>query len=349
MAHADHYAILLAINNYPGLRDLGGPENDIAAFADWLRDPAGGDVDPNNIRIVKSSDFPAVLDPNDANPQERAFISLLDKLLRDANRNWLNRVGKRLYLYMAGHGFTAGASVSDPALFTAVAQNGDTAHIAGFRYASKIANAGFFDEIVLVMDCCQDVLKASQVIDPTWSPPDRNKTAGVKLLQAYGAPRGQAAFEREETPGGPKRGFFSTVFIEALRTAKPDAATGFVTGTTLKDQFQQLWNDRYKVQTGYDPPLIPPAGLDIELFSRPAVPAPVVGGFPVTFVVNAPIPAGATLDITTGVNTPPIVSMPATALQPQSLQPGFYKAALSSTARAQLFDVTGAAPKTVTL
>ncbi|MCK7495133.1 MAG: hypothetical protein MZW92_31595 [Comamonadaceae bacterium] len=37
----------------------------------------------------------------------------------------------------------------------------DRTHIAAYRYAAKIANAGFFDEIVLVMDCCQDVLKAA--------------------------------------------------------------------------------------------------------------------------------------------------------------------------------------------
>jgi hypothetical protein len=349
MALNDHYAVLLGINLYPGLRNLGGPENDIEAFAEWLRDPNGGNVEPNNIKIVKSSNFQAAADPNIANPQERAFISCLDQLVRDPARNWRNRVGTRLYIYMAGHGFTAGSSVSDPALFSAAAQNGDTAHIAGFRYASKIANAGFFDEIILVMDCCQDVLKASQVVEPTWSPPDRNKTLDVKLLQAYGAPRGQAAFEREETPGGPKRGYFSTVFIEALRSAKANPAKGFVTGTTLKDQFQQLWNDQYKAKTGYDPPLIPPSGLDIELFARSPVPSTGNGVLPVTFLVNAPIPAGATLDITSGVNTAPILSMPVAGLTPQTLQPGFYKATLSTTARSVLFEVTGATPTTVTL
>jgi hypothetical protein len=349
MALNDHYAVLLAINLYPGLRNLEGPENDIDAFADWLRDPNGGNVETNNIKTVKSTHFPPVVNPNDANPQERAFTSCLDQLMRDPARNWLNRVGTRLYIYMAGHGFTAGSSVSDPALFSAAAQNGDTSHIAGLRYASKIANAGFFDEIILVMDCCQDVLKSSQVVEPSWSPPDRNKTSQVKLLQAYGAPRGQAAFERELMPGGPKRGFFSTVLIEALRSAKPHPSNGFVTGTTLKDQFQQLWNDRYKALTGYNPPLIPPSGVDIELFARSAVPSPANGVLPVTFALDAPIPAGATLDITSGVNTAPILSMPATALQPQTLPPGFYKATLSATGRSRLFEVTGATPTTVTL
>ena len=349
MALADHYAVLLAINRYPGLRNLEGPENDITAFAEWLRDPNGGNVEPANIKIVKSSDFPVATNPNDANPQEVAFKSSLDQLMRDPARNWQNRVGTRLYIYMAGHGFTAGSSVTDPALFSAAAQNGDTSHIAGYRYASKIAHAGFFDEIVLVMDCCQDVLKASAVLEPTWTPPDRNKTADVKLLQAYGAPRGQAAFEREETPGGPKRGFFSTVLIEALRSAKPNPASGFVTGTTLKEQFQQLWNDRYKAQTGYTPPLIPPSGVDIDLFARSAVPSAANGLLQVTFTLNPPIPAGATLDITSGVNTVPVLSLPVAGLQPQTLAPGFYKAALAATGRSTLFEVTGASPTMVTL
>jgi len=348
MANTDHYAILLAINIYPGLRNLEGPENDIAAFAAWLTDPKGGNLDPSKIQAIKSSDFPTVLDPNDANPQERAFIKALNKWVRDDKNNWLNRVGARLYIYMAGHGFTAGATLSDPALFSAVAQNGDTAHIAGYRYAAKIANAGFFDEIILIMDCCQDVLKASQVLEPTWSPPERNKSANVKMLQAYGAPRGQAAFEREETPGGPKRGYFSTVMLEALRTALPDA-NGLVTGQTLKNQFLQIWSDRYKAETGYDPPIRPPDGTDIQLFARSRTPAPANGVLPVMFALTPPVPDGATLDVAFGGGAVPIISMPVTQLQPQTLAPGLYKATLSTTNRSKLFEVTGAAQTTVTL
>jgi len=349
MAFNDHFAVLLGINLYPGLRNLDGPENDIDAFHDWLRDPAGGNVEPKNIQVIKSTHFPPAAIPNDANPQERAFISCLDKLVRDPARNWLSRVGKRLYIYMAGHGFTAGSVINDPALFSAVAQNGDTAHIAGYRYASKIANAGFFDEIVLVMDCCQDVLKASQVVDPTWSPPDRNKLKDVRVLQAYGAPRGQAAFEREETPGGPKRGFFSKVFIEALRTAKADQSNGYVTGATLHDQIAQLWSDRYLAETGYQPQILTPGGFDIQLVARGPVPAAGNGAHAVTFVVNPPIPAGSTVDVTSTPNTPPVISMPASAVTPQVLQLGYYKAVLTTTNRVYRFEVNGVDPVEVRL
>ena len=346
MAHADHYAILLAINYYPGLRNLDGPENDIAAFNRWLTDARGGDVDPQNVQIIRSSNYPQVADPNDANPTERAFIKSLNKWVRDANQTWKDRVGDRLYLYMAGHGFTAGSTITDPALFSAVAQNGDTAHIAGYRYAAKIANAGFFDEIVLVMDTCQDVLKASQVLEPTWNPPDRNKSAVVKLLQAYGAPRGQAAFEREIAPGGMKRGFFSRVFIEALQSALPDA-NGFVTGQTLKNQFLQLWGDQYKAETGYDPPIRLPDGEDIRFCSRDKAAFAANEVQPVTFALTSPAPDGATLNVTNGGAGLPIFSMLAGDLQPRKMAPGIYKAMLTGTTRTSLFEVTGAVPTTV--
>lgn len=267
MPRFDHYALLVAINTYPGLTNLAGPENDAAEFARWLKDPAGGDVAEPNVRLILSSDFkPAATEPYDASPTERELIHALDRWLRKPG-GWHDRVGERLYLFFAGHGFTAGSSISDPALFSAVAQSGDTAHIAAYRYASKIANAGFFDEIVLVMDCCQDVLKATAVVEPSWAPPDRNKASRVKLLQAYGAPRGKKSFERALVTGAPVRGLFSSVWIEALRSA-PSDADGRVTGALVKGRLQRLWGEQFRAECDYDPPVRLPDGEDICLLRR---------------------------------------------------------------------------------
>jgi hypothetical protein len=63
--------------------------------------------------------------------------------------------------------------------------------------------------------------------------------------------------------------------------------------------------------------------------------------------LTPPVPAGVTLDITS--DKFPLVSLPIAALQPQTLAPGLYKATLGATGRSTLFEVTGAAPKTVTL
>jgi hypothetical protein len=274
----DHYAILVAINCYPGIGNLNGPENDATEFKKWLVDDAGGNLvdDEAHVRVIRSSDFqPPATDPDDANPTETQFKKTLNAWLRPKG-DWLGRVGERLYLYFAGHGFTAG-SLTDPALFTAQAQLGDTVHIAALRYASKIRNAGFFDEILLVMDCCQDVLKASQVGEPTWSPPDRQRSGYVKLMEAYGAPRGRKAFESLESP---VHGYFSSVLMEAIRAAPTDPE-GFVTTRAVEHTFYDIWANRYQKLTGCEPPIT--STRDIRLYRRgvpahTAAPGPIVGG-----------------------------------------------------------------------
>ncbi|MBX7134719.1 MAG: caspase family protein [Fimbriimonadaceae bacterium] len=287
MAKSDHYAILVAINRYPGLTDLAGPENDANEFLRWLIDPAGGDledptdigIDERRVEVIRSCDFPATSDPDDANPTETQFKKILNRWLR-CNGEWRERVGERLYLFFAGHGFTSGA-LPDPALFTAQAQLGDTAHIAANRYAAKIQNAGFFDEVILIMDCCQDVLKASQVGDPTWSPPDRQRSGAVKLMQAFGAPRGRKAFETQIAAGA-THGYFSSVFMEAVRSASADK-DGFVMADAVADRFFDLWSDRYLKVTGYVPPVVPPRNLRLYRRSNPGAlgpdtPVPPGGG-----------------------------------------------------------------------
>ncbi|MBL8264849.1 caspase family protein [Steroidobacter sp.] len=265
MAKKDHYAVLIAINQYPGITPLHGPEHDAEDLRAWLEAPDGGDVEPTNIVRIYSSQYGVTANPDDANPTEAHFKKVLNGWLKVSPSEWRERVGERLYLFMAGHGFTSG-SLTDPALYTAQAQPGDTAHIAALRYASKIQNAGFFDEIVLIMDCCQDVLKASSVTEPTWSPPDLQKTKSVKFMQAFSAPRAQKAFESLATDPPPIRGFFSSVFMEALRTAKADDE-GYVLARAVEDRLVEIWNDRYFKKTDYVPPIVAPR--DLRLYRRP--------------------------------------------------------------------------------
>lgn len=310
MAKLDHYAILVAINHYPGLTNLAGPENDANEFLRWLIDPAGGDLqdpsglpsDQRRVEVIRSSDFPPTIDPDDANPTETQFKKILNRWLK-VNGEWRDRVGERLYLFFAGHGFTSGA-LADPALFTAQAQLGDTAHIAAYRYASKIQNSGFFDEVILIMDCCQDVLKASQVGDPSWAPPDRQRSSNVKLMQAYGAPRGRKAFEAAGGSGA-IHGYFSSVFMDAIRTAPADR-DGYVMARAVEDRFSDLWAARYLKLTGYMPPLFTPR--DMRLYRRstpfvvlPSSHGPTGNGIDAGMKPPSPSPVGPSPSVT--VNT----------------------------------------------
>src|SRR5262249_2508714 len=106
---SDH-AILIGIKYYPGLSDAGasanldGPENDIAAMKSWLLDPAGGQLNPDGSTV---HEFRATVDQVPARPSSDELETVLGDLKRIAERNPAGRfVGRRLYMYMSGHGFS---------------------------------------------------------------------------------------------------------------------------------------------------------------------------------------------------------------------------------------------------
>lgn len=277
MDTATHYALLVAINLYPGLSNLAGPENDAEAFAQWLTSADGGGLDPTHVVVIKSSDFNPATDPYDANPTDTHIKKALNGWLKQ-NGCWRDRVGERLYLFFAGHGFTAG-SLEDPALFTARTQLDDREYIAALHYARKIAAAGFFDEIILIMDCCQDVLRSTTITEPNWSPPDRQADARVRMMTAFGAPRGQKAFEEDPAAGQKVHGYFSRVFLDALRQADADAE-GWVTARAVEARFEQLWAPTYLQMTGYEPPMNAPKHLRLYRRDPAAVPPPAAAAAP---------------------------------------------------------------------
>ena len=74
---ADH-AVVIGIDTYPGMSNLKGPSNDANAFENWLIDPNGGKVDPNNIDKILTRDYPDINNIDDAHP----VVSDLENLFR---------------------------------------------------------------------------------------------------------------------------------------------------------------------------------------------------------------------------------------------------------------------------
>lgn len=334
-----HHAILVAITRYPGLSDLHGPENDLDDFRTWLLDAAGGALDAANITAIRSSDFPAPADRFQAQPAEIAFKRALTRLLYEADGiTFRNRVGERLYLFFAGHGF-ASRRLAEAALYTAQASLVDPDHIASKRYAERIANCAAFDELVLVMDCCRDVDLSDSIRDPIIKLPDRTALARTRLFEAYGAGRGQQARERQIPQGGPWRGLFTYAFVEALRNANGNQ-TQEVTGEAVKGYVMNRWPSFFDGVVPYEPDIGPPTGAHDIVFARRVSSPPVE----VRFVLNPPAPApGTAIVIENGSRkeigrvkyAPTGTSVP--------LPDGIYKARLDGTPRAATFDASGAA------
>lgn len=330
-----HHAILFAITSYPGLTNLEGPENDVDEFKKWLLETDGGNVDTANIKVIKSSDFPVVTDPYKAQPADVAFRAALQELLFNTDRSFKGKVGERLYLFFAGHGF-ASRQLNDAALYSANATRNDPDHIAGKRYTARIVNSAAFEEVVLIMDCCRDVDLFDSIRDPSMKIPDRQALAAdVRLLEAYAAGRGQQA---REVPGpdGKVRGIFTHAVVDALRNAKGNEK-GELTGALLKGYIHDRWPSLFTDAAKYEAHIGPPTGATDIVFVTRAVEPRVE----VRFTSVPPLPAGAVIVILDSdrKEVDRLAYDPATTST--KLPPGYYKAMVDGTARSKMFDAVG--------
>ena len=111
------YAIVVGISRYPGLSvppaepaDLQAPDTDVDAVCKWLTDTSGGGLPSENLKVIRSGDFPSGSDPEAAEPQAESIRKAFRWLQTLAEKNNEEReglqVGRRLYIYMSGHGFS---------------------------------------------------------------------------------------------------------------------------------------------------------------------------------------------------------------------------------------------------
>lgn len=146
------YALVVGISHYPkfdalgALMSLAGPENDATAVATWLLDPQGGGLQRQNLRLIRSSDFPG----GEELPQPT--MSRINAAMQWLMHETRQRAGGRLYMYFAGHGFAP--VLEEPALFTAEADDQFLAHMFVYDWYRWFRQAGRFKEYVLLVDCC---------------------------------------------------------------------------------------------------------------------------------------------------------------------------------------------------
>lgn len=220
-------AIVVGIQTYPELGNLEGPENDAREFVKWLEDAEGGAVPHNQVVQILSSEWPGPFDPPSlAEPTtfriQNAFEDLQKQAKEQSKAGKGRRLGRRLYLYFAGHGFTPKAEHT--ALLTANASHLNTSyHILGPYMADWFYRAGLFDEVVLFMDCCREQYPAPMLNMPYAAQTDPTAEGRVKWFHAFGTVQGQAARERP-MEDGTVRGIFTTALLTGLRGAAANGA-----------------------------------------------------------------------------------------------------------------------------
>jgi hypothetical protein len=242
------YAILVGISRYPnpGFTDLEGPPNDVALFEEWLRSPAGGAIpddpdEPHIIRLITPEPYPNQFEPDEAPPTQATFERQFRRLVRSLDQ----APGKRLYLYFSGHGFAERQRYgAHAAVYTADADDDFPMNIYGTRFAQMTLRKGWFEEVVLVMDCCRDSEINRRAAEPTIDEAfDVGSAAKGKLLAFYGAPFGGKAQERPiPDEDSPVHGLLTYSLVKAFREAPPDPA-GRLTGQQLKNYIYAAWNN----------------------------------------------------------------------------------------------------------
>jgi uncharacterized caspase-like protein len=238
---AKDYAVVVGVKRYPSFgptpaeaHDLRGPDNDARDVYAWLIDPFGGAVPPENVKCVSSAQYPDPFNPPGAVAPKPSDITAAFRWLENiAQRNNRNanglglHIGDRFYFYASGHGYASRRN--DASVFTANATATRLQHIEVSEWARWFYEAEYFNEYVLVVDCCmvRDVdITAGRVgfrtVNPSKSPP---------LFSVYAARFPGQAVETE-MEDGEYHGAFTWALLKGLRSAVD--TTGAVTTQSLK-------------------------------------------------------------------------------------------------------------------
>ena len=230
MANPDYWAVIVAIQDYPGISNLEGPLNDAREFKSWVTSDQGGNVPPLQVfEVLSPNPVPQPFDVLSAIPTGSQVQEAFERVHFSGEKP-----GKRLYIYLAGHGIEP-ASGQPAILMANAAEHRYGYHILGRAYADWFFHASAFSEILLFMDCCRDNYPAAHLSLVPWEDDYYPDSAdNVKYLYTFATKWSQRSRERTIPPGNEKRGVFTYALLEGLKGAasRPD---GFVTAASLQD------------------------------------------------------------------------------------------------------------------
>src|SRR5262249_7620473 len=211
-----------------------------------------------------------------------------DRLQAESFRPGLpKRLGRRLYVYAAGHGaglpFQNDPDRSDAALLLADANPGNATHVMTKIRALYFLNAGIFDEIAVFMDCCRQPVS----LNPSY--PSYLNANAIDLLD--GERRTFFAFAtkwglntREKPFNGVTRGVFTTALMAGLKGAAADPG-GTITSSSLRNYLLLHMKDLLTAAEQADPdmpkrPDVPPPAVDLVFATVPPPRVKVIVSFP---------------------------------------------------------------------
>jgi hypothetical protein len=262
LAASDH-AVVAGINVYPAFASLQGPVRDALYFKKWLLTQAF--VPWDQIHLVVTKDPPP--DPIEPTLDQvrTAFEGLAYKAL-DNNNFYL---GRRLYIFLSGHGImptrSGAPNFNETALLMANAGPITLGnHLGGFSHAEWFRAAGVFDEVILFVDCCRDQKDAVAPTPPSMQPlvPER---APARYFYAAATQLASPSFEKPLGNPPEVRGVFSFALMQALESTNLCDPLGMLTGKLLA---AQLYKDVPALQNNQQPDIGYNPQFDIAFVKR---------------------------------------------------------------------------------
>ena len=335
-------AIVVGIGNYlrygpgKGVNHLDGPIADATDIAKWLVNSAGADVTLMTSNGRKGESWTiANMRPNESDV-ETPFSKLVVESLDLVEAGKPSQIGRRLYIYMAGHGFMPEAD--HVSLVTAESIERDFVRsLQATAWANWFADQYHFDELVLWMDCCaeRNYFQPSRV--PVY-PRTAMRQDRAKMFVAYAAKPSQLAFEGPIGPNGEIRGIFTDKLLKALKGGAADSQ-GRITSLGVKGYLEGkgLVGDQ-PVTLGKAEHYVPK--YDSMLLATIPVQTP-------SYNLLVPVTDGATVAILDGIGTEVTTEIVANAMISARLTAGLYKAV--SGGWSKVFEIASGSSKDVDL
>lgn len=334
----DDHAIVIAIRRYADvaagwITELQGPDNDATAVAYWLRSPEGGGLLDDNVRVVWAAEAPEEPAGANAIPDQQSVISALDEVAQLPRDRYEHQyAGRRLYVYISGHGWAR--EPEEAALVTAEATKANPLNVLVTSWTRWMRKAATFRELVLWADTCATrappVAMRPCILDESVSA----NLSKVRVFEGFAAPLGQRAVENQ-MPDGQWHGAFTYALLEGLKGAAPSPVTSYTLSGYLHNATKEFIapDDRKRKTVAQEPTF---GKTDEIVFATPPRAA-----FPVTLEF-APECLGRRVTVGTSRTSAPVAEKvlddPTWNIE---LEPGLWGAFVDGSETKKLFEVAG--------
>lgn len=327
----DDHAIIVGINRYrlkDDIPELMGAVNDAKLFYEWTISSDGGGLNPRNSHLLVSPAAPGPFDPTRDDIEDVIF-----ELYNQANRTG-GPVGRRLYLFMAGHG-VAPADGEDCSLVLGNSPINPYRVLTGRLTAERVFRQPFFEEVVLFMACCRDVSGTGSY---TGLPSSGESRPKAKYFHGLAAKWRKRALEKElPHPLDPKKGhLWQSVFTHSLLLGLNSAvdSAGRVTALSLRDFVKKQVLDLVPQDQKFAPPFYLDEDLPVIVFREAGVVAaahgpevaqqPDLAGSPAPAAILIPVDVAMT-DPAAGLSVLDGADLSPLNVQPQRIGDGKYR------------------------